>query len=44
MSGPLWCDRCQDHFAAGHYDRNDNHLVGDEYGPTGAEMAELRGA
>jgi len=37
-----WCDACQDHFPVDHYDESYHHLVGDEYGLTGAELLRIR--
>ena len=36
-----WCEHCRDHFDRDHYDKDGYHMHGNEYGPVGAERAEL---
>ena len=39
-----WCEHCRDHFSASHYEDGDHHMVGAEYGPTGAFLEALPAA
>lgn len=35
----MWCEHCRDHFSTSHYDENDEHKVGPEFGPMGELLA-----
>lgn len=35
----VWCEHCRLHFDVDHYDDDDNHKVGPEWGWVGYDMA-----
>lgn len=42
MSAVHWCEFCQDNYPGSHFDADGDHLVGPQYGPTGAAMEAER--